>query len=183
MIKRISVWGLILVLIVSLTGCGISREDFISSVKNYKIFEDSNTDDDMETISDFIKKVESFDESNEEMLSMISTSWSEENIKEDNELIQKLEQNNNFIYDNKKYYGKLSINFRIASAVDYSTKEYVTHDYLFSLDKEGNVIPEGCGIYYGEMIDYKETKISDIGLDMEGFILLIELEKEYYTES
>lgn len=170
-----------LTICLSLTGCGITNQDFRNAVESYQIFNVENVYE-MKTVSDFINKMESFDEENDKITTFVSTSWSEEKLNEDDRFIREIKQDTDFAFDKSKYYGVLSINVCVASSVDYSTKEDFTYVYLFSLNKDKEVLPEASAIYYGNTYDYQEINPNSESIQdsMTACILITEVSTEYY---
>ena len=161
--KKIILFITMIAVSVVLTSCGISSEDFSNSVENYQIFDDNNSYG-LETVSDYIKKIESFDGEDSKITTLVTTFWSSEKLGEDNDFIQRLKQEKGFDYDKNKYYGELSVTVEIFSSVDYSTKEDFTYVYLFSLDKDKVVVPEATAIYYGDSFDYEDIEGTMVGV-------------------
>lgn len=149
----ILVMVLLSVLLIGLTGCGISNDDFINAVEKYQIFDEG--DGEMKTVADFIRKMESYDGENDKILTMVSAMWSEGKLKEDDRFIKQLKQDSDFVYDKNKYYGELSVNVCIASATDYSERVDETWVFLFSMDKDKQIVPEASALYYGSSYNYQ----------------------------
>ena len=172
------------VLVLGLVGCKTTKKDFVSTVEHYQIF--NNNSDGMKTVGDFIKKMERFEkESDKNIHIIVHAFWGDEQIKEKDSFIQYLKQNEEFVFDEKKYYGDLDVSVIMYSPDDYSTKEAYTYHYLFSLDKTGAVNPEAAALCNGEIFNYEEI-IGDISLDventMESCVLLTEVAKNHYSE-
>ncbi len=132
---------LVIVMVISFASCGVSREEFISAVEAYKIFDEPFGVAEMETVSDFIAEMESFDGENENFITFVDASWSTEELTEDDEFITGLREETDFVYDDDKYYGELRVNITVASKKDNATLENCTYYYLFSL-KDGVVTAE-----------------------------------------
>ena len=98
--KRIVGIFLSAVLVLGIAGCKTTREDFISAVENYQIFD--NNSDGMKTVGDFIKKMEHFEkESDKNIYIIVHAFWGDEKIKEKDSFIQYLKQNEGFVFDKK----------------------------------------------------------------------------------
>ena len=181
MLKRIIVIALSMVLILNVAGCGITKDDFITTVRKYKIF-DTNTMFKMQTVSDFEKEMESLNEDGSKFSTRIDISWKEE---DEDPFIESLRDKEDFVYDKKKYYGSLRISVAIFSPADYSTEKTYADTYLFSLDKDGMVVPEAAA----HCSDYKSYNYQDITTEplsiqdsMNMCLLLTKALKEIYAE-
>ena len=183
MAKKILIVILVFSLMITLVGCGTTTKEFITSVENYQIFNDNNVYG-IKTVSDFKKQIESLDEEGSKIITMITTMWSDEKLKEQDSFIQHLKQSEGFVYDNKKYYGELSVNVTICSSTDYSTKEDFTYIYLFSVDKDGIVIPEATTNYTGSSFDYQDITTDPLSIQdsMTVCLMLTKALKATYSE-
>lgn len=181
--KKVFIVLMFFSLMVTLAGCGTTNEEFITSVENYQIFDSNNTYG-MKTVSDFKNQVESLNEEGGKITTFITTSWSEEKLKEQDSFIQHLKQNEGFVYDNQKYYGELSVNVTICSSTDFVTKEDFTYIYLFSLDKDGNVVPEASATYNGNSLNYQDITTEPLGIQdsMTACLVLTETVKSMYLK-
>jgi len=170
-----------ILLIFNVTGCGITNKEFITLVESYQIFDEDNSYE-MKTVSDFIKKMDSYNDENSKIMTMVSTSWSEEKIKEDSSFIEKIKQDGGFVYDKNKYYGKLSVNVCIASTKDYSTKDDFTYVYLFSINDDKTIVPEASAKYYGSTYDYEDvcTESASIQDSMTACVLVTDIATQMY---
>ncbi len=179
--KKISILLLCLLVLINVTGCGVTNEEFITSVEDYQIFAEDNSYE-MKTVSDFVKKMDSYNDENDKIMTMVSTSWSEEKIKEDSSFIEKIIQDSEFVYDNDKYYGELSVNVCIASAKDYSTKEDFTYVYLFSINADKTIVPEASAKYYGSTFDYQEICTDSVSIQdsMTACVLITDIATQMY---
>ena len=171
--KRNFVFALsVIILIICLAGCGMSNSQFLSKIKESKI---SLPSYDIKTVSDFEKKIESYDD---DYNIGVITMWNNEKVKKDSSIIRTFEKESNFTYDNKKTYGYL-----IVSITDFSAKSKIKPEmnywYLFSLDKDGNVKAEAVASASDDLYNFNDFVSDELAVKdkMEANILYLEMIK------
>jgi hypothetical protein len=173
--KRIFTSLLLTVLIFSLFGCGKSRDELISAVRNYQVFHDEGT---MKTVYDFEKEVKSCADS-----ASVITRYSAEPFKKENEdsFIRKLQQTAGFDYDNKKDYVRFQFWYDFYLEEKDEVIEGYEHSYLFSVDKDGTVTPVAYGKSdsTGGSVVYDEVKLVEalplLEVDMNAALLTLKV--------
>lgn len=178
-------WSLLLAIIMlfSLSACGgksdtelrEERENFIRCVEEYEIFDDNNSYG-MKTVGDFIEKMESFEKERTLTHRVVTINWSQEELEENDKLIKSIKkENSNFVFDEDKHYRTLSVTFEIINNVGDKTLENHTDVFLFSMDDNEKITPEGYAYHQNSSYNYEYISVGVSSFLMHSRVLFTEL--------
>lgn len=175
------VLGIILytVMLFSLIGCGQSRENLISKVREYPVFS-KNSGSEMRTVYDFEQKMENFNNEDSKFSIIVSTTYDTDpfNDKNSDSFIQKLQRTSGFIYDKNKHYIRLNVSYDFYSKKDKEIVYGQAYSYLFSLGKDEAVSSVACGTNSDNGYNVELESSLHLDIAMNSAMLGIQLAKD-----
>lgn len=165
--KRVFSALLVITVLFSIVGCGKTRDELIETVSKYQIF--SKEFRGCKTIYDFEKYMDDFNEENDDLLTVVSSTYNVEPFIEENidEFINELQENTDFSYDKEKDYVRLNIYFDHYLVSDDEIVYEREYSYIFSVDKNNFVSPEAWGYTTddgGYSVNLNSSYLVEIGM-------------------
>lgn len=146
------------------TSCGMSAEEFVSTVEEYRIFTEENKYN-LKTVYDYIDAMDSYSDNEGTYKNEFSYEWRTHELMENDKYITRLKEETDFVYDEDKEYGVLVIEFTISENEGTKVKETLSHAFVFSIHDD--IVKAEGALSYEICTDEKEIQefmIDDVSL-------------------